>query len=326
MDISIIISYYNERNILLNTLARLDQVAANLRVDLVENVRVYVVDDASTDDSWDLLSGYLPVNYRLVGFRVGTNIGVTDSFLLALEKAEGDYFVYLDSDLQDPPELIEGLLRHALDNSLDVVHTRRSKRHGESWYKMLITYLGYRFVRLVSNADIPSDCGDFKLFSNVIRERLLSFTERVVYLRHLFYLVGGRQGFLDYERDERADGAQNTKMRLLSSKVLDYWFFRALGSTGANSLKLVVFVGASFLFFTMLASIAVMLMKWSGVLVSGSAGPMLATFLMGSINLFMLGIVGIFVSLNSQESKHRPRYFVDEEFVVDMSNESSDSQ
>lgn len=312
MKLSILLSFFNEEDILIKSLERFDNVGIELKKIGVRETEIILIDDASTDDSWTKLQDFTPSHTQISAFRAAANIGVTDSFILALHKSSGDYYVYMDCDLQDPPELIFDILNKCIQENLDVVHTRRIRRLGEGYIKRLITWFGYRFIQYISDSNIPPDCGDFKLFNKKIKNRILGFDERLIYLRHIFSLVGGRQGFVDYVRDARVDGAESSKMQIMSSKVLDYWFFRALGSTGTNSLKLILLFGTILIAFSIISVMIIFAMKYMNFLVPGTASIIIVTLVMGAFNIFFLGLAAIYIGIIAHETKHRPRFFLEE--------------
>lgn len=313
MKLSILLSFFNEEDLILESIDRFDQVAKKLRKTGLKEVEVIIIDDASTDRSWQKLQTFEPKNLEIKAFKTAVNIGVTDSFILALQKSTGNYLVYMDCDLQDPPELIIDLLTKIIAENLDVVHTRRVRRMGEGYFKRSITWLGYRVIRYISESKIPADCGDFKLFNSKIKDRILSFDERLIFLRHIFSLVGGRQGFVDYIRDGRADGAGKSKMAMMSNKVLDYWFFRALGSTGTNSLKLILIFGSILIALSIFSVMIIVAMKYLNFLVPGTASIIIVSLVLGALNIFFLGLASIYIGIIAHETKKRPRFFLEDE-------------
>jgi dolichol-phosphate mannosyltransferase len=119
--------------------------------------------------------------------------------------SRGDAVVYLDSDLQDPPEVIPRLIERWRQGA-DVVHTVRTRRHGENALKMAATRLAYRLIQFGSSIELPVDAGDFKLLSRSAVDRLLQLRESDPYLRGLVVWLGFNQVCIPYERDSRHAG------------------------------------------------------------------------------------------------------------------------
>jgi dolichol-phosphate mannosyltransferase len=159
-----------------------------------------------------------------------------------MKQATGNIIIYMDSDLQDPPELIPKLIDSWLnDPEAEVVYTTRIRRNGEHWLKLLITKYGYRFINAISDIELQVDSGDFKLLSRRAVDHLLSLNEDNPYLRGLVSWIGFKQIQVLYERSERFDGRKNTKTKMLSKKVIYYWLDRALISFSDAPLKLETF-------------------------------------------------------------------------------------
>jgi len=118
--------------------------------------------------------------------------------LAGLNLAKGDAVVYMDSDLQDPPEIIPKLIEK-FENGNDVVHTRRTKRFDENPLKLFLTKIAYRVINISSNIPLPLDSGDFKLLSRRAVNHVNKLNEHNPYIRGLTVWVGFNQDFVEYE-------------------------------------------------------------------------------------------------------------------------------
>ena len=142
------------------------------------------------------------------------NFGVDPCVLAGFRDAKGDAIVYLHTDLQDPPELIPELIKKH-EEGFDVVHTVRTKRHGESKFRMMVTKIAYRIINILSDINLPIEAGDYKLISRKALDKILNQKEFRPYVRGLSVWVGFKQTFCKYERQAR--GAGESKMPLLSA-------------------------------------------------------------------------------------------------------------
>ena len=120
--------------------------------------------------------------------------------------------VYLDLDLQDPPELLEKLIKK-YEAGAEIVHTVRTKRLGESKFKIVITKFAYKIINYLSDINLPTEAGDYKLISKRALNKILEQKEFRPYIRGLSVWVGFKQLYVEYIRDARHDG--NTKFPLL---------------------------------------------------------------------------------------------------------------
>jgi dolichol-phosphate mannosyltransferase len=172
------------------------------------------------------------------------NFGVSECVFAGMAHSRGDVIVYMDADLQDPPEVIPQLVEAwREDAEADVIYTTRIRRHGEHWLKMLVTKIGYRFINIISDIELQLDSGDFKLLSRRAVDNLLQLKEDKPYMRGLVSWIGFKQVQVFYDRSERFDGRANTKMKVLSRKVIYYWLDRALISFSDAPLKVMLLAG-----------------------------------------------------------------------------------
>jgi dolichol-phosphate mannosyltransferase len=225
--------------------------------------------------------------------------------------ASGDAVIYMDADLQDPPEVIPQLIEAwRADTDAEVIYTTRTRRYGEHWLKMLVTKIGYRFINAISEIELQVDSGDFKLLSRRAVDNLLQLKEDKPYLRGLVSWIGFKQVQVFYERLERFDGRENTKMNVLSRKVLYYWLDRALISFSDAPLKMMLFVGFGLSVISFFYILVVLVQKALGLSVPGFSAIMSAILFLGGVQITMLGFIGLYVGAIFREGKRRPRYIV----------------
>ena len=311
--ISVVLSFFNEETVLPELLLRLRTVFSKLMDEqVIGSYELIFVNDNSRDKSEQLLRAELERG-DVVLVNMTRNFGVSECVMAGMSYAKGDAVIYMDADLQDPPELIPELIKvWKEDLEVGVVYTTRIRRKGEHFLKLLVTKIGYRLINAISDVELPVDSGDFKLLSRVVVDRLLELKEDKPYLRGLVSWVGYKQVPVFYERDERFDGRKNTKMRVLSRKVLYYWLDRALISFSDTPLKVILLLGL-LLSFVSLSYIGVILVqKIMGWYVPGWPAIMSAILLSGGIQMMMLGFVGLYVGAIFRETKNRPQYLVKE--------------
>lgn len=199
--ISVVFSFRNEAQNLRVLVERLARMFSAEPVDY----ELIFVDDDSTDDSAAILKEIRVANSAVKTLRLSRRFGVAEGVRAGLDASRGDAVIYMDTDLQDPPEVIPALLAAWRDGA-EVVHTVRSRREGESWLKMRLTGLAYRLIRFGSTIALPVDAGDFKLLSRRAVGHLLALGESDPYLRGLVVWLGFRQVFVPYVREARHGG------------------------------------------------------------------------------------------------------------------------
>lgn len=310
--VSVVLSFYNEECVLSELLRRLRAVFhEEIARQSVRGYELIFVDDASTDNSAAVLTEEYRTHDDVVIVTMSRNFGVSECVLAGMEQAKGDLVVYMDADLQDPPEVIPRLLDawHA-DPEVEVVYTTRRSRAGEHPLKLLITKWGYRLINSISSIALPVDSGDFKLLSRRVVDELLHFGEVKPYLRALVSWVGFKQVPVYYDREARLDGAANTKCPVLSRKVIWGYFDRALISFSDAPLKLCLLLGFSVSFMALLYIFVVLVQKIMGWYVPGWPALMAAILLLGGVQLLMVGFIGLYINIIYLESRRRPRYII----------------
>ena len=199
--VSVVLSFRNEADNLQTLIARLHAMFSGQPVEY----ELLFVNDASTDRSLEILLGERERNPRIKILNLSRRFGVAEAALAGMAAASGDAIVYLDADLQDPPEVIPALLERWRSGA-DVVHTVRTKRHGDNRLKMWATRIAYRIIQGGSSIELPIDAGDFKLLSRNAIDHLLRLRESDPYLRGLVVWLGFNQAIVPYERSARHAG------------------------------------------------------------------------------------------------------------------------
>jgi polyisoprenyl-phosphate glycosyltransferase len=293
-------------------LERQRKVFAELKsAHLVGDYEIIFVNDGSRDNSEELLRAEVSKG-DVVLVNMSRNFGVSECVLAGMEHSTGDAIVYMDADLQDPPEIIPDMVRAWInDPEAEVVYTTRTRRDGEHPLKMLVTKWGYRFIHSISYFHLPVDSGDFKLLSRRAVNYLLELKEDRPYMRGLVGFVGFKQIPVFYNRDARFDGRHNTKNPVLSKRVLYYWLERPLISFSDIPLKM-TFLGLGMAALLFLGIFVVMFLKIFGFQQPDSHALMCVVLLIGSIQMFMLGLMALYIGAIFRESKGRPRYIVKE--------------
>jgi polyisoprenyl-phosphate glycosyltransferase len=199
--ISVVLSFRNEAANIPTLTARLATMFATQDIEY----ELLFVNDASTDASLPLLLEERQHNARIKIVNLSRRFGVAEGVIAGMAMSRGDAVVYMDADLQDPPEVIPGLIDRWRQGA-DVVHTVRTRRHGENPLKMAATRLAYRLIQFGSSIELPVDAGDFKLLSRAAVDHLLRLRESDPYLRGLVVWLGFNQVCVPYERDSRHAG------------------------------------------------------------------------------------------------------------------------
>jgi len=308
--VSIILSFRNEENVIPEIIKRLK---FSLSQSSISGYEIIFVNDDSSDKSQQLILNEININKNkeIVLVNLSRRFGVYEGVYAGLEVSKGDVCIYMDCDLQDPPELIPKMIDKWLnDEEAEVVFTTRNKRLGESAIKMYFTKLGYKILKKISNIEIPENSGDFKLLSRKIVNLLLENQERLPFIKGLVPYYGFKQLQLHYNREPRYDGKENTKFPFFSFSVFDNFFQRVLISFTDIPLKFILITGFIISFISLFYILIVLIQKFLDMSLPGWSAIMAATLLIGGIQLSLTGVIGLYVSVIFREVKKRPNYII----------------
>lgn len=310
--ISVILSFRNEEDVLEELIRRLQATLSTLPY----SHELIFVNDDSTDRSLSILKKESTQNPSIKIVNMSRRFGVSECVLAGMEFASGDAVIYMDADLQDPPELIPTLLEK-WQQGVDVVHTVRTKREGESAVKLRLTDVAYSFIS--SHADIPllSEAGDFKLLSRRAVNELRLLPEKTPYLRGLVSWIGFRQASIPYTRQARAGG--KTKFPLFRNFFQDFSNMRGpigtlvIGLTSFSIFPIVTLLACATLI-GLLSLIALLCMAIFSF-TQGGISPyfwILGTVsLFSALQLFGIGLLGVYLGRVYQDVRGRPRYIIE---------------
>ena len=197
--VSVVFSFKNEEK-------NLDKLVERVKLSLSKlnnwEFEMIFVNDSSEDKSEEILTKLQKKNPIKI-INMTRTFGVGPCVLAGFRETSGDVVIYMDTDLQDPPEIIPRLIEE-YEKGAEIVHTVRTKRLGESSFKLLITKFAYRIINYLSDIPLPTEAGDFKLISRKALNIILAQKEFRPYIRGLSVWVGHKQSFVNYERQSRS--------------------------------------------------------------------------------------------------------------------------
>lgn len=309
LSISVVVSFLNEIENIPELVERLRAVSA--KSENFKLTELIFVNDVSTDGSEEWLSQEANISDDLILVNMARRAGVSECVYAGMSEATGDAVIYLDADLQDPPELIPSMVDAWMkDEDCEVVYTVRKSRQGEGKFKLLFTKFGYRFLKKISNIDLPVDAGDYKLLSRKIVDLMLQHKEFKPFMRGIVSSLGFKQIPIYYDREPRGNGRNNTKFVFLSTRTISGWLDSALISFSDVPLKLTLATGLMTAIFSSFYLIIVIMQKILGLYVPGWPAIMAAILLLGSVQLIVVGVLGLYINAIFTQTKNRPIYIV----------------
>ncbi|MEA2150163.1 MAG: polyisoprenyl-phosphate glycosyltransferase [Solirubrobacteraceae bacterium] len=263
-----------------------------------------VVDDGSQDETPQILAELACADERIKVVTLSRNFGHQTAITAGLDHAAGDVVVMIDSDLQDPPELVPTMLEHWRAGS-DVVYAMRTDRSGESRFKLATASWFYRIMSKVSDVPLAQNSGDFRLLDRRALDALLAMRESNRYLRGMTSWIGFTQTAVPYHRDARHAGVTKYPIRKMIRFALD-----AIASFSHAPLQIATVAGFAFAFLAFLAIPVAIIFRIFGAFVPGVTTTVVAVLLLGGIQLMAIGMIGEYVGRIYDEVKRRPLYVV----------------
>ena len=266
-----------------------------------------LVDDGSTDGSTDLIREYHARDPRVVPVIFARNFGHQIAVTAGLDYARGDAVAIIDSDLQDPPEVILDMISK-WQEGYEVVYAVRAEREGETWFKKFTASIFYRLIYRITDVDIPLDTGDFRLLDRKVVNVMKTMRERHRFLRGMSVWVGFLQTGVEYKRAPRHAGETKYPLRKMLRFAMD-----AITGFSYFPLQLAMYIGFISAGLSILAIPVVIAMRLAGSQAFfGQATTLIAVLFLGGVQLISLGILGEYVGRLYDEAKGRPLYIVSE--------------
>ena len=272
------------------------------------NYEIIFINDGSKDSTLEILKKIASNddNVKIISF--SRNFGHQAAVTAGIRNVTGDAVIIMDADLQDPPELFDGMIEK-WEEGYEVVYGKRKTREGESIFKLLTARMFYNTLNKLSEIEIPKDTGDFRLVDRKVIDVIASLPEHNKFLRGLFSWVGFSQYAYEYNRVNRVAGKTKYPFKKMFKLATD-----GILSFSAKPLKVVGAIG----FFSVIVSIAILaysivsfVFKLNS-LTPGWTSIMCTMTFIGGIILISLGMIGEYIARIYEESLGRPEYIIDE--------------
>lgn len=267
---------------------------------------ILFVNDGSSDGTAEMLDKLASEDPKVSVLHFSRNFGHQLAITAGIDHAPGDAVAVIDTDLQDPPEVIVGMVEKWREG-WDVVYGRRTARAGESAFKLWTARMFYRLINRISDVALPLDTGDFRLMDRQVVEVLKGIREDNRYMRGLVAWVGFKQCALPYEREVRHAGSTKYPLRKMLRLAVD-----GISGFSEKPLKLAIQLGAVVTLLSFLAGLTIVVGKVMNPedQFPGYASMMTVMLFVGGVQLLTIGILGQYVGRTYRETKRRPLYIV----------------
>jgi polyisoprenyl-phosphate glycosyltransferase len=270
----------------------------------VGDYEIVVVDDGSTDTTWELLESQATADDRikLVGFT--RNFGKEAAILAGLRYSTGAAVVVIDGDLQHPPGVLGEMVRRWREEGAEVVHACKAARQQEPSHRRLLAAMFYGVMRVFSGYDLR-DATDYKLLDRRVVDHYVRLPENARFFRGLIPWLAFRQSTVYFcPADRQRSGSRWTVAKLFRLGI------RAICSFSALPMQIVTLLGALMFAGSFVLGFLTLYKKLSGHAVEGFSTVILLLLFVGSILMVSLGIIGQYVAMIYEEVKGRPAFII----------------
>lgn len=303
MKLSLICPCYNESE----NVAEFVEVCNRAFENRIDSYEFVLINDGSKDDTWNKLKELYAVsqgNMKIINF--SRNFGKEAAMYAGLQKAEGEYTCFIDTDLQQPPEKVVEMVE-ILENNPDYdCVAAYQKSRAENKIVSAFKSAFYKTINKMSDIDFQSGASDFRTFRQGVRDALLSMGEYHRFLKGMFSWVGFNTHYIEYTALERQAGTTSW-----SFMGLVKYAFTGILAFSTLPLKLATFIGSAFSVLSLLYMLVVIIEKLIfDIAIPGYATAIVLILLIGGIQLMCLGILGEYISLIYVQGKKRPVFII----------------
>jgi len=311
--VTIIVPAYNEEESLPFLYERLEKL---MNENTNYEFEILFVNDGSKDKTIDLIKEYREKDKRINYVDFARNFGKEIAMIAGLDYATGDCVIFIDADLQDPPELIPEMIKY-WEEGYDDVYAQRRSRKGETWLKKFTSKMYYRVLQSLTKVPIQKDTGDFRLLDKRCVNALRKMRETGRNSKSMFSWIGYKKKAIFYDRDPRVAGSTKWNYAKLINLAID-----GITSFTTSPLRISTYIAIP-TFLALLVYFIYVIVKCIRLHVAIQAfqAIILLILFFAGIQILLFGIVGEYLGRIFNESKHRPLYLVNEYNGIREENE-----
>ncbi len=308
MVLAIVLPCYNEEQALPITAEKLLRLLDRMAAEGLAAPDSYLLccNDGSRDRTWEVIEELHLRDKRVKGINLAHNRGHQNALLAGLMTVRGhcDAAVSIDADLQDDPEAIVKMVKE-FHKGKEIVYGVRSSRDSDTWFKRTSAHAFYSFQKNMG-LETVYDHADYRLMSDRALNLLSEYGESNLFLRGIVPQIGLDTAIVTYPRAERVAGESKYPLKKMLSFSID-----GITSFSARPMRWIFITGLVLLAVALLVTVYVFISYfYSDHIEAGWASLMLSVWILGSMILIAIGIVGEYIGKIFNEVKHRPRYAI----------------
>lgn len=301
IDISIVSPVYNASLILPKLVQEIEKVMVEMEV----TYEIILVDDRSPDNSWKIMQDLSVTNLNLKIFRLSRNFGQHPAIMAGLSKANGQWVVVMDCDLQDQPKEIKKLYDKARQG-YDVVMAKRHYRK-DGFFKKLSSKMFAMVFNYLSDTKLNHEVANFGIYKSKVIKEVLNMGDYIKSFPLFVYFLGFESIAIPVEHANREEGNSNYSF----SKLLDL-AFNSIIAYSNKPLKIIINIGLSISMISFLLGIYYAIKYLNGnVLVAGYTSLIISIFFLSGIIISVIGVLGVYLGKVFEQTKNRPSFVFD---------------
>ena len=304
MKTLVIIPAYNEEESLPMLYDRLEKLMSSMQNYEFE---ILFVNDGSKDKTIQLIKEYREKDNRICYVDFSRNFGKEIAMIAGLDYATGDCVIFMDADLQDPPELIPELVKY-WEEGYDDVYAKRKSRAGETWLKKFTSKMYYKVLQSLTNVPIQKGTGDFRLLDKRCVNALRKMRETQRCSKSMFSWIGYNKKEVLYDRDPRVAGKTKWNYKKLIDLAIDgITSFTTSPLRISTYLAIPTFLALFIYFIYVICKMILVTHK-----IDAYQAIILLILFFSGIQILLFGIIGEYLGRIFNETKNRPLYLVNE--------------
>jgi polyisoprenyl-phosphate glycosyltransferase len=307
-EIAVIVPVYNGR-------ATLEELCGRLVDSLSRITRAFIIvliDDGSPDYSWPVICELGRSDPRIKGIRLSRNFGQHYALTAGIDLVRASWYVIMDCDLQDAPEDIALLHAKAIEGHNVVAGARR--KEGNGIIKRYGSRMFYAFFRALSGIRLDWSIGNFRIFSDRVASSFRGMREQLRFIPASFEWMGFDPVYIDLPHHRRSEGRSSYTLSKLSKLAAN-----SILAHSQTPLKIIAGFGLAMSLMTFLAAIGYFgYALIHGSAVAGWASLFITMLFIGSVQIALMGVLGIYIGKTFEEAKGRPLYIVKDTANLDV--------
>lgn len=310
--VGFVIPCFNEEEVLPIVSKTLEEKVNQLKqkFNFVNNYKIFFVDDGSSDKTWQIISELHAKNNLFCGVKLSKNKGHQNALLSGLMTAKEscDAVISMDADLQDDVDAVDKMIEMWW-GGYEIVFGVRSSRETDTFFKRFTAQSFYKILSTLSDnpKNIIYNHADYRLMSKRAIKSLSEFSEVNLFLRGIIPDIGLKQGIVYYKRNERAAGTSKYPLKKMLSFAI-----QGITSLSVKPMKIITGIGFTLFSISIVLSIYFLIRHFTGHTVQGWSTLACSIWGIGGILQMSIGVIGEYIGKIYLETKHRPKYFIEE--------------